>query len=215
MNSITGCIAGIFLVGTCFADTHPVAPADINKLVKVTKESNPKCVEYVNYKNEMYCTLEPLDTKKSDADIMSYETQKIKFDSRPWRAAWGQQSDTISMVEYVPMGDDINNWQELVTSQFMPKLGHVSTTQFAKFFLENIKKSGAVFTVQQIDKQPDQLIFEYKIQKPTNLQQDEILKMVQRKEGMYVLHYVIKQPDMSPENRKKWIENIKNSSIKK
>jgi len=57
------------------------------------------------------------------------------------------------------------------------------------------------------------LIFEFKVEKPLNLQQDEIQKVVKGKDGMYVIHYAIKKSDMGEINRKKWIDNIKKSTL--
>ncbi|HAT9828673.1 TPA: hypothetical protein JBD88_10200, partial [Legionella pneumophila subsp. pneumophila] len=62
--------------------------------------------------------------------------------------------------------------------------------------------------------QPNLLIFEFKIQEPANLQQDEILKITKGKDGVYVLHYAIKKSDMTKENRDKWVKNLKSSFIK-
>ena len=60
---------------------------------------------------------------------------------------------------------------------------------------------------------PDYVIFEFRVLAPKNVEQDELQKITKGKDGFYILHYVIKKPDIGKEERQKWIENFKNSSI--
>lgn len=90
----------------------------------------------------------------------------------------------------------------------------MTPAQFGNQFLYNLNQSGVKYIVHVIEEKPELLIFEFKIQKPANLQQDEILKITKGKDGIYVLHYAIKKSDMTKENRDKWIKNLKNSFIK-
>src|SRR5688500_18976173 len=91
---------------------------DPSELIKVTDQTNPACVEYYNLQGDMYCSTRALSSpvKVNLAD----EKQKIIFDNRPWQAVWSQKTPAITTIEYVPAGDDINNWKELITSQFIP-----------------------------------------------------------------------------------------------
>ncbi len=213
MHYLTGCCVTLLLTTHCFAaPAIPPLPAD---LIKVTDQNNPKCVEYVTYKGEMYCSLKALDNTPPDPKILFFEKQNVFFDNRPWKAAWGKHTLEISTVEYLPVGDNIDDWKELVTTQFIPGLTTITPAQFGENFVADLKKSGFIFTVNTVVNQPDMLIFEFKIDKPSNLQQDEILKVQKGKDGMYLIHYAIKQSNMSEENRTKWLENLKKSTIKK
>lgn len=213
MNYFTSCCSVLLLTTECFAAlaTSPL-PAD---LIKVTNQNNPKCVEYVTYQGKMYCSLKPLDKAAIDPKILSFEKQNIVFDNRPWKAAWGKQTPDISTVEYIPVGDNIDDWKELVTTQFIPGLKTMSPAEFGEHFVDDLKKSGFIFTTQTVMNEPDMFIFEFKIDKPSNLQQDEILKVQKGKDGLYIVHYAIKQASMSEENRAKWVSNLKKSTIKK
>jgi hypothetical protein len=212
MNYLTGCFLGLLVTTHCFAE--PVSTPLPPNLIKVTKESNPKCVEFIVYQREIYCSLVALDKAPVDPQILSYEKQTILFDNRPWKAAWGQNKQQISTIEYTPVGDDIDNWKELITTQFIPGLNEVTPAQFGERFLDGLKKSGIIFTVHSINNQPNQLIFEFRVEQPINLQQDEIQKVIKGKAGMYILHYAIKGSDMGEVNRQKWIANIKKSTLK-
>jgi hypothetical protein len=186
-------------------------PPDV---VKVTKDNNSNCVEYFNYKGAMYCSLMTIDTKPMDPSLLTYEKQNIEFDNRVWKAAWGEHKDTITTIEYLLAGQQINHWNELITSQFIPGLADVSAKEFANRVLANLKKSGVVYTAQIIDKQSKSLIFEFQVKQPQNLQQDELQKIVKGSDGIYVLHYAIKKVDMGEVNRKRWLQHLKNSSLK-
>lgn len=211
MNYLKGILGCALLTTNSFA-----IPALPSNLIKLAKDANPKCVEYVVYNNETYCSLTPLGPAAStpvSPDILKDEKQNIQFDNRPWKAAWGKQTPEISTIEYIVVGDDINNWKELVTTQFLP-LKNVTPVQFGEQFLENLSKSGVKYTVDEIENTPTQLIYEFKVQSPDNLQQDEIQKITQGKDGLYVMHYAIKTSDMDDSNRKTWITNLKNSTLK-
>ncbi len=212
MNHLTKCCLGIVLASNCFAGS--ASPSLSPDLIKVTDKNNPKCIEYITYQGEMYCSLVALDKTPVDPQILSYEKQNVIFDHRPWKAVWGKNTPQISTIEYIPMGDDIENWKELVTTQFIPGLINSTPDQFRNRFIEDLKKSNVTFTTHIIENQPDSLIFEFKVNKPFNLIQDEIQKVIKGKNGMYLLHYAIKKSDMGEADRKKWIDNIKKSSIK-
>lgn len=182
-------------------------------MVKVTKENNPNCVEYYNYKGQMYCSLMTIDPKPIDPQLLTFEKQKIQFDSRSWKAVWGEHKDAITTIEYLPLGQNINQWKELITSQFIPGLADVSAKEFANRVLTELKQSGVVYTSHFIDKQANAVIFEFQVQQPKNLQQDELQKVVKGSDGIYVLHYAVKKEDMGAQHRAQWVERLKNSTL--
>lgn len=184
-------------------------------LVKVSKDTNPKCIDYVSYKGEMYCSLVPIDATPADLNDLSQEKQKIQFDTRPWKAAWAKQTPIISSIEYIPVGESINDWHELITSQFITGLGQVSLQQFHQLLLNDLNKQGITYTTHILDEQPNELLFEFQVSQPVNLRQDELQKIVKGKEGFYILHYVIKKQDMGEEARKQWVNNLTKSTLKK
>jgi hypothetical protein len=193
--------------------TASVNPA--NDLIKVTGSSGQKCVEYYNYKGGMYCSTKALNSNPINSDMINSETQTIVFDQRAWQAAWGKKGSDGITIEYVPMGDDINNWNELITSQFFPGLQKKATPkEFAAYIIESMKKSGykPIVTIHQDT--PEQCIFEFRIESPTNQEQDEIQKVTKGSDGLYVLHYVIKKPDMGKDNRKLWLSNLNKSTVR-
>ena len=212
MNPVIGWFLSIFMAMNCYANlSSSTLPENV---VKVTKENNSNCVVYLTYKGDMYCSIVALQDDATSPEIVTYDKQNIHFDNRVWKPAWGQKTNAVWTVEYIPAGDNINQWNELVTSQFMPGMEEMTPTQFKNKFIDSLNKTGVTYSINTIDDQPNQLIFEFKVTVPENLQQDEIQKITRGKNGIYILHYAIKKNDMSKANRQKWIENIKKSSIK-
>lgn len=201
---------------TLILSTTINAEIDPSSLIKITDKVNPKCVEFYVFQNETYCSTKALSTNVPvHSDLKKFERQTIFFDNRVWQAAWGQQSETITSVEYVPAGDNIDDWKELVTSQFIPNLQQeVSLKQYANSIIDNLQKTGLNPAITIIEETPEQIIFEFRITAPTNMQQDELQKIILGNDGFYVLHYVIKKPDMGENLRTEWLKNIRASSIK-
>jgi hypothetical protein len=213
MNNIPG---KLFLVMSYFFISSSVyATVDDSKLMKVTGESSPSCVEYYSVNGELYCSTEALQSKAMDIAIVTYEKQNIKFDNRAWKIAWGKKTPYITTVEYVPRGEDINNWHELVTTQFMPGLQDMVTPKaFAEKFLKGYEESGFKPDATFLKDTPDQVIFEFKITAPLSQIQDEIQVITKGKDGLYAVHYAIKEADMGKEKRSLWLKNLTDSSIK-
>lgn len=194
---------------TSFAGINP------SDLIKVTPKTNPSCVEYFNYKDEMYCSTKQLANDTIDPNLKNNEKQKIIFDDRPWQAAWGEKSPVITTIEYIPYGDNINNWNELITSEFIPNVPeNITPKSFADLSMAGIKKAGFSPIIKFIKDTPDQVILEFRIEKPSNQKQDELQIITKGKDGLYALHYVIKKSDMGQANRSKWINLLQHSSLK-
>lgn len=186
------------------------------KLIKATSDNNAKCVEYYHYKNELYCSTSAINTTPVDTKIKDYEKFDIIFDNRPWKMAWGKNEATITTIEYVPNGQNIEDWNELVTSQFFPGLqAKVNPTQFVELFIQQLKDSGYEPIVTYHEKSDNRVIFEFRIDKPVNQKQDELQMIMKDDKGIYALHYVVKKSDMGQKNRALWIQNLKNSKLKK
>jgi hypothetical protein len=205
-------LALIFFIVIISEPAH--ADIDPNQLVKVTPEIKQSCVEYYSYKNAMYCSTKALSAQPVDPNIKDYEHQKIVFDVRPWQAAWGKQTPEMDTVEYVPAGDNIEQWHELVTSQFMPDRQNQFTVQeFVAEFIKGIKESGFQPIVNYIKVTPTQIILEFRITSPNEQIQDELQIITKDDKGLYILHYTIKKSDMGEKNRDIWLNNLKNSRI--
>lgn len=207
-----------FILHSIAAEATPIDPAS---LIKVTPNANPKCVDYYIYNNALYCSTTGHNPQPVDPQIKYLEKLNIEFDDRPWKLAWGKKEIKnnevlATTIEYIPNGEDIENWNELITSQFFPGLQKkVTPKQFAEFYVQQLKDTGYKSIVTFHEDTPEQVIFEYRIEAPENQKQDEMQMITADDKGMYILHYVIKKADMGQKNRDKWIKNLKESTIKK
>ncbi|MDP1602593.1 MAG: hypothetical protein Q8M03_04945 [Legionella sp.] len=183
--------------------------------VKVNDKNNPDCVEFFTNKDGLYCnTLKETQTLPIDPALKNYEKQKIVFDDRNWQASWGIKNDTITTIEYLTSPDTVDQWQEMITSQFIPNLQNkITLEEYANSILDNLKKTGLNPKVTIIEATPDYILLEFQIASPSNLIQDELQKISKGSDGFYILHYVIKKEDMGKENRDKWVKNLKASSL--
>jgi hypothetical protein len=206
-----------FAISCSFLSGMQCAYADdvVADMIKVTAKNNPKCVEYYNYKGELYCSTKSSKTKPVDPSIIKEEKINIVFDDRAWHVAWGEKNKSSSTLEYIPIGETIEDWHELVTSQFYPDIqDKITPSGFASFEIDQLKSAGFNSIVTYIKETPETVIFEFRIESPKNQIQDEIQKISVGKSGLHILHYAIKVPDMGEKNREKWIKNLSLSTPK-
>lgn len=213
-DKLLGLISSITLLSFML---NAQAGVDPQSLIKVTQENNAECVEFYTYKNALYCTNEPTSgSSVVDPKIKDYETQTIIFDDRPWQAVWGKKTDEITTVEYIPAGNNINQWHELVTSQFIPGIQNTITPkQYMDVAIKQLKDAGFQPIINVINDTPQQVIFEFRIFSPENFKQNELQIVKRGNDGLYIIHYVIKEADMGKLNREKWINNMQKSQIHK
>ncbi|MCE0723297.1 MULTISPECIES: hypothetical protein [Legionella] len=188
------------------------ASFSLDNLVKVTPKNDTQCIQYYLYKGVLYCDTTKTDTQTVDPEIKNYEQLNIVFDDRPWQMAWGNKNSIGTTIEYIPAGDNINDWNELVTSQFFPGLQKKMTLkQFANTMVENVKSLGYQPIVNYHEDTEDRVILEMRIEKPQNQVQDELEMFLKDDQGIYLLHYVTKKADMGNEHREQWLHNLRNS----
>lgn len=191
-------------------------PVDPSDLVKVNTNNRANCVDYFIYKGATYCSTTSQNSRPVNPNIQKYETLNIAFDERPWQLAWGKQTALLSTVEYVPNGDAVDNWKELVTSQYFPDIQKkASPKEFANMIIQSLKNSGYRPIVTFLQESPERVLFEFRIESPKNQIQDELEMITKDDHGMYVLHYVVKKADMGAETRAKWQRNLMDTDIKK
>lgn len=199
-----------FMVMSSHASLNP------DGLIKVTPQTKPQCVEYYIYANSIYCSNKVLQKTAVDPELYRSEKQQLHFDDRVWQAVWGKKSSDMTTIEYIPAGDSINNWHELVTTHFIADPQNtMDIASYYKSFVNNLEQTGLKPEMIIHEQHPDMMIFEFKINSPTELIQDELQKVSKHKDGIYVIHYVIKEKDMGDKNRALWIKNLQDSSIKK
>lgn len=188
------------------------ASFSVNNLTIVNKGNETQCVQYYVYKGMLYCDATLTHSNTINPQIKNEEKIKIVFDERPWQLAWGNKNSVGATIEYVPAGDDINNWKELVTSQFFPGLQEkITLKEFADTLILNMKSLGFNPNVTYHVNTEDRILLEIRIEEPQTQAQDELELLIKDDQGIYLLHYVIKKADMGKANRDKWLQNLQKS----
>src|SRR5262249_46798927 len=152
-------------------------------------ETNAKCVEYYRYQGELYCSVTVQNKQTIDPNIKDQERQEIIFDDRPWQLAWGKVTPNMTTIEYVPAGESIEQWNELITSQFIPNVqDNISLKAYVNQVINNLQKSGFKPIIKIFKETDNQILFEFRIESPKNFKQDELQLVTKGKSGLYILH---------------------------
>ena len=168
----------ISIISLVFLVVSPLAYAAINEsdLMEVSSKTEGKCIEYYTKNGVLYCSAKALDPSPVQRDIVNNEKQTIIFDQRPWKFAWGKKTDSMVTIEYVPLGENINDWKELVTSQYMTQVPpNISPRSLAELIVNDLKKKGfdPVITFHKVT--PDLVILNFALRNLiTFMVQDEI-----------------------------------------
>lgn len=195
--------------------TNAYSALSLDDLEKVTSENNPKCVEYYYTDGQTYCSLKPFLKTQVDPALRENERLNIEFDNRIWQPIWGKKTDNITTIEYIVNGDDIDNWKELITSQYLPGMDKkISFKQYAAAMEGQMKQADLSPEFIIHEETPNYIILEFKLKAPSNLVQDELQYVTKDSNGFYVFHYAIKKPNMDARARKEWIKRMKKITIK-
>ncbi len=207
-----------FILISCFSLTlaEDLTKKDPYNFVEVNANNKSKCIKYFKAKDKLYCsTTEPTSQKKPKAFQTTNEHLNLTFDQRHWVSAWDQKTPNMVTVEYIVSGDNLNSWKELVTSQFVPGTKQrLTPPQYANSVMNTLKKQFPKIQTQYLIKTEKEVIFEFKMSQPAAMAQHEIQRAFLGKDGMYIVHYAIKKPDMGTTANKKWLHLLKQAHPK-
>ena len=147
------------------------------------------------------------------------EQLAIKFDDRKWTVGWSQTNTNSRMREWVLPGQTVENWHELVTDEIFYGLNeHVSPVEFMDQFIASLKKVSKTATYQVVSKDPQSVTFEWKTaqesdRRPKIDAQYELDRIITGKRGIYFVHYAIKDPNINPAERLKWIKILQSIKL--
>lgn len=155
------------------------------------------------------------------------ERLKFSLDGRDWKKGWSKKTDTMYMIEYVVDDQTVHDWHELVTYQFFPDAQlKVNAEQLKKIFLDDMRERIPSLEVNDISSDPNDEIFEWTMREVPNhtaqdaeeernawVPQHEIDRILVGKNGIYFLHYAIKDPDISDKKREQWIDILKQAEL--
>lgn len=125
------------------------------------------------------------------------------------------------VIEYIPSGETLENWSEMITVQYFSyaflKSGPSSAGQFANKIRLTIEKQYNNVNWKVLDKTPESITVEWKFPHGVGGHPPEydIMKMVTTDKGLHQISYATRVTKMDPEQRLKWIDFIKGANVVK
>jgi hypothetical protein len=147
-----------------------------------------------------------------------YESVSLPFglDTKEWNIGWQNHTDDCYICEFVPQGQKVENWKELVTLQFYPNLQNCSAPDFMKAFLKRLQKDEPKVTIRPISSSYDNVVVEWHVSNSKkNPDQYEVDRVLKGEQGLHMIHYAIKTNDWIESERTKWLTFLNNAKIKK
>jgi hypothetical protein len=138
-----------------------------------------------------------------------------------WEFAFSDQGQDNSFVlEFVPKGEKIDNWSQLLQVQYFPLVkdmkGKINAQIFAEHFLKALKTHFPTVSIETIKSEANNVQVEWKLpskvgdEKP----QDEIATIISTDSSLFRAAYTQKVPDMPSEDRANWIDILSKIEIK-
>lgn len=191
------------------------ADIDLNQLQKVDDTNKSKCGEYYVYKSETYCSTQPLRPGQPKVDASQYERINIVFDDRVWKPIFTEDKGDIVTVEYIPASQTINNWTDLVTTQYIPNIpNNVTLKDFVDLEIQFLKADVKKVETKTLEDTGDSYVFEFTILEPKNEQQHEIQYLRKQGNSLYIMHYVTRSANMGDKVKQDWLQRFKSSAIR-
>ncbi len=145
------------------------------------------------------------------------ESIKLNFalDDKQWDLGWSNKSEEIYILEFVPKGQNVENWKELITFEFYPGLQKkINCSQFANGFLHRLKANEPNVKVSSYLDKPDNVIVEWVLNgSPKHADQDELDRFIFGKQGLHMVHYVKKTKSLTPAERTKWLKFLESATL--
>ena len=143
------------------------------------------------------------------------EEVALGFDNRQWELGYHTVTDQQEIREFVLKGENVKKWTELVTVQSFPGLQlNVDPEDYMNEMVRNLKKACPGAKVKLIRKGSSDIVFEWEIAGCSGQDnQYEIDRIIAGDRAMYVLHYAIKDPPISPGRRSEWIRILDQASL--
>ena len=176
---------------------------------------NPQqCVQYFEINGQTYCTNQASAETPDLKGALGTEKNVVGFDGRHWRLGWWNQQSSQPMLEYVVGSETVDNWKELVTSQFFPDLQkRLTPEQFMTAMMEEMVKRGFQAKLHIIAKSQDSILYEWKIDNTPAENQHELQRIFVGPNGLHVLHYC-SRPTMTEEHRAVWLKILSQVKVK-
>ena len=146
------------------------------------------------------------------------ETVQASFDDRQWKLGYENYNPDKKAVikEFVPEGETIEAWNELITLQFFEDLQNkITVAQFLQKVQDGIQKACPEVKWSTVSEQEKEAVYRWSIQGcPGQPDQTEITRVFAGQEGMHIWHYSAKDSKLDLKKQKEWIDRLGTFQLK-
>lgn len=136
---------------------------------------------------------------------------KFDFDGRDWDLDYQAQEGSSMIYEWVPRGQSVENWNELVTVQ---AFGGIQAVMSADKFMETMRDGmskicpGIEWNI--LSNRRSDVLYDWQIEYCTGHDpQYEVARILVGREAIYVIHYATKHIPIESAVKQRWITILK------
>lgn len=146
------------------------------------------------------------------------ETVKAVFDEKQWKLGFENYNpEKKAMIkEFVPEGESVEAWSELITLQFFEGLQNkITVAQFLQKVQGGLQKACPDVKWSTVSEEEKEAVYRWSIQGCSGQpDQTEITKVVAGQEGMHIWHYAAKDSKLDLKKQKEWIDRLNGFRLK-
>ena len=155
-------------------------------------------------------------TQNNNAGLMPLERIEMVYDQRSWNMGREVKQEAKYSVDYLPQGDSLPEWKEIVTIQVFGGIQDKGTPEeFALAMKKHISEwGGDKVTWNMIAASDTDCIYEWQINGKENfIDQYEIARIIKGNEGFHLVHYAKRTAAIDAAERHNWLERLKSAKL--
>lgn len=136
-----------------------------------------------------------------------------------WTLAYQEVApDGSWILEWVPKGEVIDNWSELLQLQFLPFSitgRSVSASELSKQIIEMLKEKFPNLKSSITERSVDNVLVSWTLSEPSNGEaaQDELAEIISTPKGIYRVAYTKKVPQMDSKLKDLWSQRLSQAKV--
>jgi hypothetical protein len=138
----------------------------------------------------------------------------VDFGTERWKLGSSEANHVMRVIEYVPEGQSVDAWKELVTDGFVAGRFE-TTTKFIQISAQSLSRRVDGFQSKVIYDTGAEALWEWWHADSGQWPAEDQLEVVKYyPTGILTLAYVRKGPPMSDDEKERWIERLKNAKLR-
>ncbi len=134
-----------------------------------------------------------------------------------WRVAYHAETRKLNIIEYVPKGDDIENWKELFTFQNGGKshFDHDPEKWLNALKAQREKECPGATDWTVVEQNENSILYEWQAKPCLSWpDQHEIARIIYGRYNWFLLRYTAKVHELAPDTRTKWIKLLQGATVR-